>query len=299
MMILETPGGPSSRSAHDEPPGGSGGAKDAAPHDPGLERMRAFLLERTGVRIPSDQAYFFESRLRRLMTSVRVETFDQLVAVMQRDTAEGRAITDRVVDALMTHETSFFRNPEVFRKLQNQLIPEITARIGRTDLRLWSAAASTGQEATSLSILAQEMGLRAYSILGTDIGVATIDKARTGTYSVLETNRGLSGLQLNRWFERDGASFRMVPAIRTPISYRVHNLLDPLSSPAPFHIVMLRNVLVYFDEASRMRTFENVARVVAPGGFVVLGTGEQLLNIPEHLFTRHIDERVAWLCRKG
>jgi chemotaxis protein methyltransferase CheR len=293
VMAASGPRGP-----QDEPPGS---VQEAPPVDPGLDRMRHYLLDRTGVRIPSDQAYFFESRLRRIMTSVSVSTFDQLVGAMQRDTAEARALTDRVVDALMTHETSFFRNPEVFRKLQSALIPEVTARLGpKADLRLWSAAASTGQEAVSLSILMHEMGhQRPYSILGTDIGVATIDKARAGAYSVLETNRGLSGLQLNRWFEREGASFRSVPSVRNPISFRVHNLLEPMAATAPFHVVMLRNVLVYFDEASRMRTFENVARVVAPGGVVVLGTGEQLLNIPEHLFTRHIEERVAWLCRRG
>jgi chemotaxis protein methyltransferase CheR len=295
MMMDELPAG-APRGPQDDL-----GAQDAPAPDPGIDRMRAYLLERTGVKIPSDQAYFFESRLRRIMTSAGVITFDQLVGAMQRETLEARALTDRVVDALMTHETSFFRNPEVFRKLQQSLIPEVAARIGaRGDVRLWSAAASTGQEAVSLSILMHEMSpLRPYSILGTDIGVATIEKARTGAYSVLETNRGLSGLQLNRWFERDGAAFRLVPTVRNPISFRVHNLLEPMAATAPFHVVMLRNVLVYFDEASRMRTFENVARVMAPGGVVVLGTGEQLLNIPEHLFTRHIEERVAWLCRKG
>ena len=259
-----------------------------------------YLNDNTGVRVPEDQNYFFESRLRRIMLTHQLKDLGALVDMILRPGAASAELRDKVVDALMTHETSFFRNPEVFQKLQTQLIPELTARYpGPSELRVWSAASSTGQEAVSLSILLSEhLRGRSYSIFGSDIGVGTVEKASSALYSVLETNRGLSATQLKAYFERDGAGFKVSPSIRGPISFKVHNLLEPLLLMQPFHLVMLRNVLVYFDEPSRLKAFENVARVTLPGAVVVLGTGEQLLNVPDHLFSRHVEDRVAWLRRK-
>ena len=268
----------------------------SAPED----RLWAYLNDNTGVRVPEDQNYFFESRLRRIMLTHQLKDLGALVDIILGQGPSAAELRDKVVDALMTHETSFFRNPEVFQKLQSLLIPELTARYpGPAELRVWSAASSTGQEAVSLSILLSEhLRGRSYSIFGSDIGVGTVEKAKSYLYSVLETNRGLSAAQLKERFEREGAGFKVSAPIRAPISYKVHNLLEPLMFVQPFHLVMLRNVLVYFDEASRLKAFENVARVTLPGSVVVLGTGEQLLNVPEHLFSRHVEDRVAWLRRK-
>lgn len=264
------------------------------------DRMRDFVLEHCGVRVPPDQNYFFDTRLRRIIQQAGLADLRALLDAISLPTIEALELRARVVDALMTHETSFFRNPEVFQRLRNQLVPDLLKPMNAaSELRIWSAAASTGQEAVSLSIMLQEMGIRRpYAILGTDIGVGTLARAGTGVYSVLETNRGLGAPQIVRWFEREGAGFRVRPEVRDPISYRVHNLLDPMIGAVPFQLVMLRNVLVYFDEPSRKKAFENVARVITPGAVVVLGTGEQLLNIPEHLYTRHVEGNVAWLRRK-
>ena len=264
------------------------------------DRLWVYLNDNTGVRVPHDQDYFFESRLRRIILTSGSGNLEGLVNKILRPGAEAEELRNLVVDALMTHETSFFRNPEVFDKLSDELLPELFKLVPPGgEFRVWSAASSTGQEAISLAILLQELApLRPLSIFGSDIGVGTVQKASSAKYSVLETNRGLSASRLHQWFERDGAGFKVHPTIRKAINYKVHNLLEPLMGYMPFHLVMLRNVLVYFDDASRAKVFQHVARVTVPGSIIVLGTGEQLLEVPSHLFTRHVDKRVAWLKRK-
>jgi chemotaxis protein methyltransferase CheR len=264
------------------------------------DRLWVYLSDNTGVKVPEDQNYFFESRLRRIIMTSDSKDLNGLVNRILRPGVEAEELRNQVVDALMTHETSFFRNPEVFEKLETEIIPDLLKLVTPpSELRIWSAASSTGQEAVSTSILMQEVAPhRPYSILGSDIGVGTVNKASTGKYSVLETNRGLSASRLHQWFAKEGVAFKVHPTIRRSITYRVHNLLEPLTGYLPFHLVMLRNVLVYFDEQSRQQAFKHIARVTMPGSVVVLGTGEQLLNVPDQLFTRHVDRRVAWLRRK-
>jgi chemotaxis protein methyltransferase CheR len=196
----------------------------------------------------------------------------------------------RIVDALTTNETSWFRDREPFAALTEVVLPELVkARGSSRKVRLWSAASSSGQEAYSLAITLQEnlppgWG---YEIMGTDISTVMVKRAETAEYSQVEVNRGLPASQLVQYFERAGAHWRITPALRRNVSFRLMNLTTPLPSMQPFDVIFLRNVLIYFDVAVKRTVLQNVARLLRPDGWLFLGAAETTIGIDDNY------ERVA------
>lgn len=232
--------------------------------------------------------YLVEARLIPVARQVGAASVAEFLADLQR--RPNPANQRRIIDALTTNETSWFRDREPFTALTDVVLPELVrARGTNRKIRLWSAASSSGQEAYSLAITLQESlppGW-SYEIEGSDISTEMIQRAEIGEYSQVEVNRGLPASQLVQYFDRVGAHWRVSPALRRNVSFRLMNLTAPLPSMPPFDVIFLRNVLIYFDVATKRTVLRNVARLLRPDGWLFLGAAETTIGIDDNY------ERVA------
>jgi chemotaxis protein methyltransferase CheR len=232
--------------------------------------------------------YLVEARLIPVARAVGAAGVTEFLAELQR---RPNPVNQRkIIDALTTNETSWFRDREPFSALTDAVLPELVkSRASVRKLRFWSAASSSGQEAYSLAITLQETlppGW-AYEIMGTDISTEMVKRAETAEYSQVEVNRGLPASQLVQYFERAGAHWRITPALRRNVSFRLMNLTTPLPAMPPFDVIFLRNVLIYFDVAVKRTVLQNVARLLRPDGWLFLGAAETTIGIDDNY------ERVA------
>jgi chemotaxis protein methyltransferase CheR len=232
--------------------------------------------------------YLVEARLLPVAREAGAPSVAAFLAELQR--RSDPVLQRSIVDALTTNETSWFRDREPFTALTDVIVPElIKTRAGARKIWVWSAASSSGQEAYSLAITLQEAlppGW-SYEILGSDISSEMIKRAQAGEYSQVEVNRGLPAPQLIQYFERTGAHWRVTPALRRNVSFRLLNLTAPFPSMPPFDVIFLRNVLIYFDVATKKAVLRNVARLLRPDGWLFLGAAETTIGIDDNY------ERVA------
>ena len=207
--------------------------------------LREKLTRWCGVHLDQSKSYLVESRLRELLAETGASGYDDLVARAER--ADGLPIRHRIIDALTTHETSFFRDGSPFDAIRRVIVPEIRhqTRVGRPRLRVWSAACSSGQEPYSiaLSLLESIPELEEWdlSILATDVSPGTVQLAKEGIYKEHEVRRGLNDAQLARYFQRHGEDWQVSGHIREMIRFRVLNL-ENASVPGPFELIFCRNV---------------------------------------------------------
>ena len=232
--------------------------------------------------------YLVEARLIPVARAVGAANVNEFLAELQR--RPNPANQRRIIDALTTNETSWFRDREPFNALTDVVLPDlIKTRAATRKLRIWSAASSSGQEAYSLAILLSE-NLPAgwsYEIMGTDISTEMVKRAEAAEYSQVEVNRGLPASQLVQYFERAGAHWRITAPLRRNVSFRLMNLTAPLPAMQPFDVIFLRNVLIYFDVATKRTVLQNVARLMRPDGLLFLGAAETTIGIDDNY------ERVA------
>jgi chemotaxis protein methyltransferase CheR len=226
--------------------------------------------------------YLVEARLIPVARTVGAASVNEFLADLQRrpDPVNQR----KVIDALTTNETSWFRDREPFAALTNVVLPELVkSRAAVRKIRVWSAASSSGQEAYSLAITMSEALPTgwSYEIMGTDISTEMVKRAETAQYSQVEVNRGLPATQLVQYFERAGAHWRVTPALRRNVSFRLMNLTTPLPAMAPFDVIFLRNVLIYFDVAVKRTVLQNVAKLLRPDGLLFLGAAETTIGIDD------------------
>jgi len=239
--------------------------------------IQQFMMRHTGNVLRDDQAYLMESRLQRATKTLGYNTVGELVAAACVPFAPVK-LAGAIVEALTTHETSFFRDIAFWRTLQNDVLSKLVerARNGRR-IRIWCAACSTGQEPYSLAILLREMApLQApnFEIIATDIAEPTLEHARSGFYSSLEVNRGLDIKRLSTNFVQATGGFRVKEEISRTISWKIHNLLGTNSEPPNCDLVLCRNVLIYFNETDRAAAIKRLISAANPGGYVGLGSTE-------------------------
>ena len=232
--------------------------------------------------------YLVEARLIPVARAVGAANVNEFLAELQR--RPNPANQRRIIDALTTNETSWFRDREPFNALTEVVLPDlIKTRASTRKIRVWSAASSSGQEAYSLAILMSENlppGW-SYEIMGTDISTEMVKRAEAAEYSQVEVNRGLPASQLVQYFERAGAHWRITAPLRRNVSFRLMNLTAPLPAMQPFDVIFLRNVLIYFDVATKRTVLQNVARLLRPDGLLFLGAAETTIGIDDNY------ERVA------
>ncbi len=245
-----------------------------------------YIHEICGISLDESKAYLLETRLGGLLRDTGAASFSELYYQAKADLAN--ALRRKIVDAITTNETSFFRDTAPFDLLRHKLIPELVDRRKKagarlTPIRIWSAACSTGQEAYSTGIVLKELlsDLNSYDIriVGTDISDKAVAAASYGHYSRLELDRGMAADKVTRYFVPAGDQWKIRDDIRAMASFRTMNLLQSFSFPAPFDIIFCRNVAIYFTEPDKVRLFQNVGRSLARDGALIIGSTESLTGL--------------------
>ena len=245
-------------------------------------RILAGLLEaRTGQQLTMSRRWRIETALSALLRERGIATLDELITILVM--GKEPSLSQRVVEALLNNETYFFRDRAPFDVLQRYALPELAKRRQKSKrLRIWSAGCSTGQEVYSLAMLFAEQpdDWRGWTvdILGTDVSTGCIDRARAGSYSQFEVQRGLGINQMIKWFEEVGDGWRAVEPLRKPVRFQVHNILEPSPHPGDFDIVLCRNVLLYLSPEKKTLAFERLAGAMAEDGWLMLGAGETVIG---------------------
>ena len=245
------------------------------------EYLRKFLKERSGLDLSADKQYLVESRLLPLARKSSLAGIPELVAKM-RGGAE--ALTTEVVEAMTTNETFFFRDKIPFDHLREAILPALAqARAARRSLRIWCAASSSGQEPYSIAMCLKEAGPLfsgwRTEIVATDLSQAVLEKSKAGVFSQFEVQRGLPIGLLVKYFTQSGELWQISSEIRGMVQHRQLNLMQDFSHLGTFDIIFCRNVLIYFDQATKVTIFERMSRMLEPDGVLALGAAESVVGI--------------------
>jgi chemotaxis protein methyltransferase CheR len=195
-------------------------------------------------------------------------------------------VITNVIEAMTTNETFFFRDKVPFDHFRETIMPEvIKARAGRRSVRIWCAAGSTGQEPYSLAMCLKEMGAALtgwrVEIIATDLSQEVLEKAKAGIYSQFEVQRGLPIQMLMKYFKQTGETWQINPELRAMIQHRQLNLLHDFGQLGTFDVIFCRNVLIYFDQDTKVNIFNRLARQIEPDGFMVLGAAETVVGLTD------------------
>jgi chemotaxis protein methyltransferase CheR len=246
-------------------------------------RILGSLLEaRTGQQLTMSRRWRIETALQPLMRERRIASLDGLVAALVA--RDDERLADAVVEALLNNETFFYRDRQAFELLLGPALQRLESARRRTRrLAIWCAGCSTGQEAYSIAMHFAEQKGRwtgwTIDIIGTDVARGAVDQARSGVYSQFEVQRGLSVVQMMRWFEElPGAAWRIAPELRRAVRFEVASLVGPSASATRFDIVLCRNVLLYFSPEVRRAAFVRLAEAAADDGVLMLGAGETVIG---------------------
>ncbi len=276
--------------------GAPGGAvRSPAISAPDFTYIADLVKSRSGIVLGTDKGYLVETRLEQLMRKGSLTSLAELTSRLRAQ--PGGALAREVVDAMTTNESLFFRDGKPFEHLRGVVLPKLQAlhKPGRP-LRIWSAAASSGQEPYSIAMTVADAGLpgRRVEILGTDISTEQLIRARDGLYTQFEVQRGLPIQSLVRYFKKDGAGWRVDAALRKQVEFREWNLLDDMRPLGSFDVVFCRNVLIYFDPPTKRKVLDAIWGRLDPAGFLYLGGAETTLGVSDK-FTASPDARQVYL----
>jgi len=246
-------------------------------------RILAGLLEtRTGQQLTMSRRWRIETALQPLMRERDIASLDGLVAALVARSDE--RLADAVVEALLNNETFFYRDRQAFELLLGPVLNRLeAARRRERRLAIWCAGCSTGQEAYSIAMHFADQKARwsgwTIDIVGTDVARGAIEQARSGVYSQFEVQRGLSMLQMMRWFEElPAATWRIAPDLRRAVRFEVASLVGPSAPAEKFDILLCRNVLLYFSPDTRRAAFARLAAAAADDSALMLGAGETVIG---------------------
>jgi chemotaxis protein methyltransferase CheR len=239
------------------------------------------LEARTGQQLSIGRRWRITTVLSGLLREHGINSLEDLIPRLVNPNEQ--TLVRKVVEAMLNNETYFFRDRAPFDLLAQQILPELAQRRASTRrLSIWSAGCSTGQEALSLAMIFAEQSSRwdgwSIDIYGTDVSEAVISTAKQGCYSQFEIQRGLGVAQMIKWFEESPQGWRASERLRRMTRFQVHNVLDPLPGGNTFDIVLCRNVLLYFDTATRERAFARLSDALSPDGWLMLGAGETVIG---------------------
>ncbi|RDI60618.1 CheR family methyltransferase [Microvirga subterranea] len=245
-----------------------------------------FLKTRSGLALTPEKRYLVESRLSPICRRFELDTLSGLVGALKVGRTPG--LETAVVEAMTTNETFFFRDKGPFDLFRDVLLPRyLTARAGARRLRIWCAAASTGQEPYSLAMLLNEASARLagwqVQIVATDISTEVLEKAKAGIYNQFEVQRGLPIQLLVKYFKQNGDQWQISPQIRAMVDYRPLNLIKEFGHLGTFDIIYCRNVLIYFDKPTKSDVLERLAKAMAPDGALLLGAAETVIGLTDSL----------------
>jgi chemotaxis protein methyltransferase CheR len=263
-----------------------------------LTFVARIVEELCGVVLDDSKAYLIENRLADLAKAAGCLSYTDLC---QRARYSDPSLRAQLIDAITTHETSFFRDDSPFHALQYKALPELIDAKAKSPfprrLRIWSAACSTGQEPYSIAMALAEtiphLASWDIGILATDVSDAAIKAASLGRYTRLEIERGMKPPLLNKYFSPQGNDWVAKDQLRAMVAFRKQNLLEPFVGLGPFDIIFCRNVAIYFDAATRRNLFLRLADRLTPEGYLFVGSAESLIDLGSH-FAPHAHCRATY-----
>ncbi|MBZ5725796.1 MAG: protein-glutamate O-methyltransferase CheR [Acidobacteriia bacterium] len=240
-----------------------------------LDFLRRHIYAGSGIVLETEKQYLLDARLSPIAREQGLGSLDDLCALL-RATSES-PLHRRVVEAMTTNETYFFREPAHYQALREVILPNLLqTRQTARKLSFWSAAASTGQEAYSLAMMLLEMGVQGWDaeILGTDLSSQVLERAQSGRYTQLEVNRGLPAALLLKYFRRVGLDWELKEEVRRMVRFQSFDLRSKMRAMGPFDVVFCRNILIYFDLATKKSILEEMQGTLFRGGHLLLGSTE-------------------------
>lgn len=246
--------------------------------------LRSFLKTRSGLVLTNEKQYLIESRLMPVARKAGLPSISALVAKVKEPGAS--ALQEAVVEAMTTNESFFFRDKTPFEHFTGTMLPHMLQNRARErKIRIWCAAASTGQEPYTLAMCLKDAEAKLagwkVEILGTDLSNEVLEKARAGIYSQFEVQRGLPINHLLKYFRQTGDLWQISSELRSMVQYRRLNLLENFSSLGQFDIVFCRNVLIYFDNETKIDVLNRIRRLLPDDGFLVLGAAETVVGLTD------------------
>lgn len=248
-----------------------------------FDYVRDLTRRNAAIVIDPGKEYFIESRLDALVRSQQCKSLSELIARMKSNPVYG-ALHAQAIDALTTNETFFFRDFQPFEALRKTIIPRLLEqRAAQRRLTIWSAACSTGQEPYSLAMLLREnfpqLASWQVSILATDLSPTVLKQAASGSYNQFEVNRGLPAPLLFKYFRKEGDRWLVKDELKRGIEFRAMNLIEPWPIFPPFDVVLIRNVMIYFDVPTKQTILRKIRGCLQPQGTLFLGSAETTINL--------------------
>lgn len=262
-----------------------------------LKIIAQYIYDISGINLDQSKSYLFETRLSSIAEELSCTSYHDLYQKAKHDSS--KKIEHKIIDAISTNETLFFRDKGPFELMRHKLLPEIidirapSSPALKTNVKIWSAAASTGQELYSIAIVLKELvkDLSKYNfkLLGTDISDNAIAQASYGKYNKFEIERGLDQKLLKKYFTLFGDSWKIKDEIRGMVNFRKYNLMHSFAALGKFDIIFCRNVAIYFTLNDRKQLFNRIADSLADDGFLVIGSTESLTGVcPKLVPKRHL-----------
>lgn len=240
------------------------------------------LYERSGLVITTDKSYLLESRLAAVIKKWNIP--DMVALTDKLRALPDKQLVEDIVDAMTTNETMFFRDQKPFDKFRDLVVPQILKAKGpNCTIRIWSAACSSGQEPYTLAITMKENAAKwagvKFEIVATDLSKEILDQAKAGKYSQFEVQRGMPIMMLVKYFNQTGDTWTIKDDIKNMVKFSNFNLLDPMDQLGSFDVIFCRNVLIYFDQQTKGKILDKMAKRLAKYGYLFLGGAETVLGI--------------------
>ncbi|WP_193179904.1 CheR family methyltransferase [Nisaea sediminum] len=249
-----------------------------------FEFLSSLLYKQSGLVLTPDKGYLLETRLQPVARSHGLSSIEQIVSTLRSRRDE--RLVNSITDAMTTNESLFFRDRTPFEQFKTVVLPKLLeTRAAKKQIRIWSAACSSGQEPYSLSMILDELSAKLagwrIEIIATDISSEMIARARSGIYSQFEVQRGLPVQLLVKYFQQDGDRWQLNEKIRRMVTFREFNLLQDPRALGNFDVVFCRNVLIYFDQNTKRQVLDGISRQMAPDGYLYLGGAETVISITD------------------
>lgn len=258
------------------------------------------VRDRSAIVLDAGKEYLVESRLLPLARSEGCASLQELTLRLRTQSANG--LQQKVVEAMTTNETSFFRDLHPFEVLKKTLLPELMGKRERErKLNFWCGASSSGQEPYTVAIMLREhfptLANWSFRFLATDLSVEMVERARAGRYSQLEVNRGMPAPFLVKYFQRHGVEWHVKDELRKMIEFRAMNLVESWGAMPEMDVIFLRNVLIYFDVPTKKAILGKIRRILRPDGYLFLGAAETTLNLDDGFERMQFDKAGCYRLR--
>ena len=247
-----------------------------------FDLLAGILKQRSGLILSTDKIYLLESRLLPVTRKWNLKSLEEMAQAIRARRDE--AMLSDMTEAMTTNESYFFRDQKPFTCFQKVLLPQlIQSRAARKQIRIWSAASSSGQEAYSLAMIFADEAIKLQGwkieIIGTDLSKEMVARSKSGIYSQFEVQRGLPITHLVKYFQQSGDKWQIKDNIRQMVQFREGNLLQDFTGLGTFDVVFCRNVLIYFEAPTKTKVLEAINRVTVPDGYLFLGSSETIMGI--------------------